>query len=320
MAQSSVAEVSAIRNSYLQKEQRCEFIFAEGGPYWHLCTPGQLTEILFINDEDFKFGVTNTAICASQFNIRIFTDVIMNNHIHTIIEGEREECLLYFAKFKKKLKRYFSSKGIIVDLSGFNCNLYPILSLQAMRNEIVYVNRNGYLVNDNYLPFTYPWGSGNLYFNDFAQRRRGVTFKGMPYAQKRALCHSRIPSLSDNYLADDGMILPLSYCNYIGGQDYFRDAHHYFKLVTKNVESNGEIAKRLGDNIFLTDNEMYAIVYQLSLKQFQVKQPSLLPAGAKIEVARKMSLEYNASNSQIRRILKMDREFVDELFPIKSKR
>lgn len=320
MVKSSVGGDSADRNSFFLKEQRCEARFEEGGPYWHLCTPGLLTEVVFRNEDDFKFGVTDTSVSASQFDVQILTDVIMNNHLHDIVEGEKEECLLFFEKYKKRLKRYFSSKGIIVDLSKFKCYLYPIHDLQAMRNEIVYVNRNGYLVNDNYTPFTYPWGSCNLYFNEFAQHGKGVPFDGIPYEMKRTLCHGRLPSLSDKYVVADGMILPASYCNYVKGQNFFRDAHHYFRMITKNVESNNDIAKRLGDSVFMTDDEMYAVVWQLSMKQFQVKQPSLLPVAAKIDLARKMSLEYNASNSQIRRILKLDQRIVDELFPLKSKR
>lgn len=320
MVKSLVAEDSANRNSFFQKESSCELIFKSGGPYWHLCTPGHLTEIIFRNDDDYKFGVTNTAICASELNVQILTDALMSNHIHTIIEGDKEDCFVLFHRFKKKLKRYFTSKGIVADLSGFECSLHPILDLNAMRNEIVYVNRNGYLVNDNFLPFTYPWGGGNLYFNYFAQRRSGIPFNEISYDQKRNLCYGRIPSLPDKYVVEDGMLLAVNYCNYVKGQTFFRDAHHYFSMITKHLESNGEIAKRLGENVFLTDNEMYAIVYQLSLKMFKIKQPSILPAAAKFELARKMSLEYNASNSQIRRILKLDQKIVDELFPLKSKR
>ena len=33
----------------------------------------------------------------------------------------------------------------------------------------------------------------------------------------------------------DNMILPEGYCHISIGQEYFRNAHHYFYMVTKNV-------------------------------------------------------------------------------------
>jgi REP element-mobilizing transposase RayT len=305
-------------NSYLEKERICEYEFNRGGEYWHLCTPGQITEIIFKEIMDYKFGITNTAICSVECNLKIISDAIMSNHIHFIIEGHQVECLNFFSKYRKRLKRYFTNKEVIVDLSHFNCNIFPITNIQSMRNEIVYVNRNGYLVNEKYTPFSYPWGSGYLYFNDGAQLRRGIPFNKCQYELKRKIIHGRIPDLSDKYVVDDDMILPVSYCNFFAGQSFFRDAHHYMKMITRNAESYGEIAKRLGDNIFLTDNEIYTAITQISLKEYGIKQPSLLPPQVKLELAKKMSFEYHASNSQIRRILNLDLKIINELFPLKS--
>lgn len=45
-------------------------------------------------------------------------------------------------------------------------SLKPINDLKALREAIVYVNRNGYVVNPSHTPFSYPWGTGRYYFND----------------------------------------------------------------------------------------------------------------------------------------------------------
>lgn len=56
----------------------------------------------------------------------------------------------------------------------------------------------------------------------------------------------------------------------------------------------------------------------LSIKHHNIKQPSLLSAKEKIEMARIMHRNYNASNRQIRNILKLGKEIVEELFPGKE--
>ena len=102
MVQSLMAEDSANRNPFFLKEQRCELLFAGGGPYWHLCTPGHLTEILFRSEAQLKLGVNIIAICAAECNIEIITDSIMSNHIHMIVQsgdGELSNLLRDFKKF-----------------------------------------------------------------------------------------------------------------------------------------------------------------------------------------------------------------------------
>jgi hypothetical protein len=71
------------------------------------------------------------------------------------------------------------------------------------------------------------------------------------------------------------------------------------------------------DSLFLTDDELYAAISVISRKRYNVAQPSLLPGRDKIELAKCMRNDYNASNRQIRSILKIQAELVDELFPRK---
>ena len=95
----------------------------------------------------------------------------------------------------------------------------------------------------------------------------------------------------------------------------FRDAHHYFYMVSKNFEAYSEIAQRLHEKVIYSDEEMYSAVSHIAYKQYRIKQPSLLSAKDKIEVAKRMHYEFNASNRQIKNILKLDDSIIEELFP-----
>ena len=94
----------------------------------------------------------------------------------------------------------------------------------------------------------------------------------------------------------------------------FRDPHHYFNMLSKNWEAYSEIAKRLGDTITITDEEMYGAVCALSTKEFGCKNPRLLSPENKVMLARRMKSEYNASSKQIRSILKLNQDIVEEMF------
>ena len=63
---------------------------------------------------------------------------------------------------------------------------------------------------------------------------------------------------------------------------------------------------------------MYSAVYSHCANKYDVKNPTLLGRTDKIEVAKMMKFDYNASNSQIMRLLKIDERILDELFPITS--
>ena len=95
----------------------------------------------------------------------------------------------------------------------------------------------------------------------------------------------------------------------------FRDARSYFNSLTRNSEAFSQIASRLKDSIFLTDDELYSVICSHSNKEYSVKSPSQLSAQQKNDTARLMHLGYNASNQQLRRMLRLDLSILEELFP-----
>ena len=306
----NVIEKKAVNYSVL--EGNCEATFLNGGPYWHLCTPGQFTELLFETDEDYRFIMNTIAIASAAYKVVIITFEVMSNHLHFILEGEDSECRRFFDAIKRRLRRYYSTMGRFVDLSAFTCKLIPIEDLRAMRIEIVYVNRNGYLSNESHTPFSYPWGSGCLYFSK-AQFGH-IKYADLTDLQKRRICRGRPAALPDSFLIIDSIIDMASFCAIKKGMAFYRNAHHYFSLLAKNYEAYSEIAKRLGDDVFLSDDEMFAVLTLLSKKEYGGTRPAMLPVKDKLHLARRMRSEYNASEGQIQRMLRLDRNVIAELF------
>ena len=297
-----------------QREQNCEFLFLNGGPYWHLCTDGRSVEIICDSDEDYKYVMNAIAICAALFKVRILTFQVMSNHLHMILEGKEQECLNLFKELKRRIKRHCMKKERFISLERFEAKLLPIDNLKSLRYEIAYTNRNGYLVNYNHTPFSYPWGSGYLYFNPMSKSATSVHFGDLTRDEKLKLCRSRLVNLPDNYLIEDGMVMPESICAIEYGESMFRDAHQYFSIVSKNYEAYSVIAKNLGDDIFLSDDEMFAVVSLLSKKASGDSRAALLPINTKLEIAKKLRRDYNASEGQIQRMLRLDRSDIKELF------
>lgn len=237
--------------NYRDLEAYCESRFLQGGPYWHIYTPGVETPVLFGVKEDYVFMMN--LICQSAVatdGIEILAFEIMSNHLHIVVSGEELFARRFFAFLDKRLKRCAKSLTCKEIPSSFEARYKEIDSLQSLRNTIVYVNRNGFVTDRNYTPFTYPWGTGKYYFN-------GAGFGGvntnLNVNEMRRMFRGRAAIFPDTYQVNDGYILPSSYCNLELGMSLFRDAHHYFFMVSKNVETYGELALELNDGEYLTD-------------------------------------------------------------------
>ena len=300
------------RAYFAQKEDYCEYLFNTRGPFWHICTPGNLQECIFINDMEYRIGVNSAALTKGP--VVLFSSTVMSNHLHDIAAGQHDEVMGFFDRRKRMLQRFVKETGRTVDLSRFSCKIIPIDSLKALRNEIVYVHRNGYLAHPSFTPFSYPWSSGRHYFNPGLDAD-GLRYASLSYKEKRSLCRGRILPLPDDWIVKDGMISIKSFVDIVGGEQFFRDPHQYFSLLSKSYEAYSETAKRLGDQIFLSDEEIFSAVCTLCRKNFNQSHPAALAPAEKVNVAIEMKKRYNASNGQIRRILHLDTKIVKELFP-----
>lgn len=322
MEDASLKCVVNYAQSFTDKENYCERQFINGGPFWHYFTDGTKQGIIFTNANDFKVGINQLAISASRSNVRIIAFALMSNHIHVIAQSPMINGMNMVQQFASKIKYYLKSQNRTYSNSLLNVEApIEITNLKMMRNEIVYVIRNGYVADANYTPVSYPWGSGRLYFiNDILDGRNLLSFNELPFAVKRMILMARVSDLPDNYIVsggmiDSGMIHPASFCDYKFGESFFRDAHHYFNMLSKDFEAYSEIAKRLNDSIFYTDEEMYSAISQYCRKIYGVSIPQIVDASQKIELAKKMHNDFNCSNKQIQRILKLNNSILDTIFP-----
>lgn len=303
--------------NYRDLEAYCESRFLQGGPYWHIYTPGVKTPVLFGVKEDYVFMMN--LICQSAVatdGMEIIAFEVMSNHLHIVVSGEELFARRFFAFLDKRLKRCAKSLTCKEIPSSFEARYKEIDSLQSLRNTIVYVNRNGFVTDRNYTPFTYPWGTGKYYFN-------GAGFGGvntnLNVNEMRRMFRGRATILPDKYHVNDGYILPSSYCNLELGMSLFRDAHHYFFMVSKNVETYGELALELNDGEYLTDTELVSQLVKLLKIDYNVNSLRDLGKSQKYDLARQLRFKFRSSNEQIRRVLNLTSAEVNTIFPMTAK-
>ncbi|MBQ8809046.1 MAG: hypothetical protein IJZ69_01790 [Bacteroidales bacterium] len=239
----------------------------------------------------------------------------MSNHIHMILNGESDECLELFGRFKARLRRILKTNGRVINWEAFKADILPIETLNALRNEIIYVNRNAFVANPQFTPFSYPWGGGCAFFLPCLNLLPVRSLKEVGFNKARELTHFReIRLIEDLKFFGDIAFIP-SFCRTDIGESMFRDARSYFNSLTRNAEAFSQVAQRLKDSVFLTDEEMYATAAMYAEKTYGNRQLSLLNPEQKIHISKELHFKYNASNQQIRRLLKLDIGILNELFP-----
>ena len=298
--------------NFSEKERLCETAFDSGEPYWHAYTSGKDTPIIFVNDEELTFAMNAIAFSANLFpRVRIIAFQLMNNHFHFVVSARMEDIHEFWMLLQKKLVRFFPV------LSRTAMNIKPIVDLRSLRNNIVYTNRNGYVANPDFTPFSYPWGTGRYYFMDWPDGRSmsEITFDG-----KRKMFRCRTPQVPDEWHVTDGYVTPCAYCSIKFGISMFRDAHHYFAMVSKNIESYKEVATDIDDSEFLTDAEMFAQISKTLGASYGASALKELSRSQKFDIALTMRRDWHASNGQIKRILGLSQYEVDSIFPLSASR
>ncbi len=131
-----MTKIDGMKNNtlnYADRERECEYEFLQRGPFWHLHTPGEGQELIFKSEDDYKFGITSSALSLQDMKasgLKLYAFAIMSNHIHNLLGGSREDCVEYFNIWKARIQRYFNGS---VDLSEFKCKLTPINNLKSFR-------------------------------------------------------------------------------------------------------------------------------------------------------------------------------------------
>ncbi len=295
-----------------------------GVPFWHICTSGKSQAVLFPKEEYYKFAINALAfslatINSFHMNVRLYAFCIMSNHIHLIIEGEYDNCVLFFSDYKMRLKR-----AKILDDNGNSSKLFtptvvPIESAEQLRIEIGYVHRNP-LKAFGILPTFYKWSTGTVYYNPLKYNFSKVTYNSLSQRAKMNLSHTKKEiDTPETYTISDGLIDICSFCEIDKGEKYFNNANYYITFLSRSIEIDSVISK--STNGQKSDNELLALLPGLCKKHFPFSKSNMkeLTPDQKTKLAKELHFNYHSGNHQISRILAIPLEQVCLWFPQKEK-
>lgn len=293
----------------------CQIVFKEAGHCFHVCSQ-ENHPVIFHNDKEFIAAMNIVAAVAfSLRQIRLLTFVLMANHMHFTLSGEREFVDEFLKILVSKLLLHTSLATSKDDIKNLVFKTIEIVSLDNLRNVISYTNRNAPVVNPNENVFTYRWGANRYFFNDEAKLRYEQCGHLASCREKRKLFCSSKHDKTEGIVVLDSYVSPLCYCDICEAESLFRNSRHYFYSISRNIESSKDIAKMIGESIYYTDEDLFHYIRRVSSQEFNSPSVTSLSKEAKVNLAKRLHFDYNASNKQICRLLKIDLGVVDALFP-----
>lgn len=298
----------------------CEELFLEGEEYYHLCTKPIEDELLFRTEDELNEMLNFIALTTYGGRCKLLAFAIMENHLHFILEGLRKDCSAFYDDLQQRLLRLHRTDGRARIVMAATPQLIPISSLKQLRDEIIYVIRNPFVDRKNVNLFSYKWCSGYLYFNGALDLMpEGESAADMSLTRRRAFKHERDGEIDPRIRVYKGVALPSSFTDYRRVESFFENAREFVHWTLKNVESQVEVAKRLGEKLFLDDKELWGVIFKQCKEVYHIDGPRLLSNENKLRLAKTLKWDYNAGNAQIARCVNFPLSVVNDLFPLSVK-
>ena len=303
------------RSEWILREDECSRHFQMDGPFWFICAQHQDRSV-FIKTEDYDIAVNSAAIAAARTGVKVYIDVYMSNHGHWLVGCRTvQEAESFFEEWAVQISQWEIRKGLKSNLRSWPYKVYDVPDLRAFRNITAYIARNGYEAIKDTTPYSYAWGSADLFFNGtLRDNDSGRPYSDLTVREKKAICHSHNYELPDNYRVKDGRILKTSYIQMPGVQLFFNSGNQYFNMLARNSTSDIEISRMIGEKIMLPDDEVYSAISSICSKEYG-KSLKEINVNQRWDLAKKMRFDYNSNNRQIAQILRIPIGDIERVFP-----
>ena len=270
---------------------------------WLITTEHLKVGLWFRDDEDFKVGMNFVAIQGFASKVKIIAYILMSNHLHFIVLADsKKEAEAFIDALKHRYSLYYRRKYGVKEFLRGNGVKVDLINTddEGAEQAIAYVQMNCVAANICSHPSQYPWGTGNLFFNQ--TKPVGKRLDSFSKRALKRLLHTDIESLPEDWLIGaDGYILPQSYVDVSFVEACFRTP----KRMNYFLVNSSKAKKRLDADEHLPafrDQIILAALPDLCQSLFGKRSFSDLPEEDKRECVRQLHFRFSAHVNQIARV------------------
>lgn len=243
------------------------------------------------------------AIQAHESPVVVHAFILMSNHVHFVLAAaSKKDVEAFIEALKHRYSLYLRHKyGIKEFLRGNEVKidrLFP--DDEDPEKAIAYVQMNCVAANICSHPSQYPWGTGNLFFNQ--TKPVGRPLGSLSKRACKRLLHSDIDTLPEHWLVGvDGYILPQNYVDIASVEDCFKTP----RRMNWFLSNSSKAKKRLeaDENLpAFRDQVILAAIPDLCQSLFGKNAFSLLAREEQVEFVRQLRFRFSAHVNQIARV------------------
>jgi len=285
---------------------------------YHYSTDGKRVGKIFYDDIDFVGGMNDIATTCVEFNdainnykvrIIIHCFILMDNHLHIVIEGTEEDCDAFMKALVWRIAmRIRSRHGEVRFGSQIIYDKKEIDSSDYYLRCIAYDCRNA--LDKKVIPLYYKWSTSSLYFNERRNTNCVISRKSLSQRKYRRLCltHKEIPD--DWLISEDGLILPSNYVNYREVEERFGSVSRFMMMLGRKVENDADMDGNDKLYEFKTDRELETAALQIAQMKYNVKGLYQLTTREKVKLATELRRMFGTKADQLSRILGIQADFL----------
>ena len=285
--------------------------------FYHLFSDGFRTDVLFEDKLAFIAGMNIVALCFFRCNVSILAFCLMDNHVHFILYGTKEDCLKFRDKFIHKYGIWHSNRhsGKIHETIDFDIKLMD--DERYILNSIAYVLRNCIAAGYGYCVSDYPWSSGGLYFRH-PEILKSITaswnsLAALSQREQFRRLQTQIELPQEWKITPEGYIWPGSYVDICHVEKLYRTAKSFTYFMGQGKEE--EINKSLGidNSAELPEIEIRDKAVAHCFQLFRTTNMRSLDIPKRLVLGKTLRKEYRCSAKQIARIIHLDPKYIKEL-------
>lgn len=279
--------------------------------YYHICSDGNHAFALFLSEKDFKAAMNAVAVCAFITRIEILAFVLMDNHFHFAVRAADEnQCRRFIFELKRmigiRLAKDPERSGVMRRLP---IRIITVGSEDYLKTLICYIIKNPTKARKGMF-YTYPWGSGSLYFN---QERKSRGTRVGDYGRRNLIniagTHSRLPV---DWLIADGIILPENYVCIGEVEQLFKSTRSFMFFLSKSVDEDIEKDYQEWNDIGLDDTEMRRERDIIAKKLFGTARLRDLTGPDRIILAKQLRRRFFCTPKQLSRVVQVPLKDIEQ--------
>lgn len=282
---------------------------------WHVCTEGLKDRLIFIDREDFIYGMNSIPLCSHKAPVAVLAFCLMDNHVHFVVNGEESSVKAfinaYIHRLAKRLHWKYDEKE---PLKGTRKTIKNVGDEVYLREVIAYVHRNP-MAAGICVPTNYEWSTAGVMFRQKAEEKDYVSVDNLgTVAKRKMLSYNGNDFPKGLFLNEDGMILPKSYvlCGFV--EKLYKTPTSYMYALNTNKDAELELDFAARGRMAYSDSSLRRKMMTLCKEEYGSEDFESLDFDEKCSVASSLKRYYAASVKQVSRITGIDLDFLHALF------